>query len=1453
MPSVEKKKDPILEILPDEEIDGINIEPKKVSVSSAGPVELGSQFFKSRTFEEGIPKGTTTGVVSPIRGLLEWLTEVGPKTDPMQLSGPMGAGLSLSGYEAPENKADPFKDFKGLLDKIELNNEYTKKYYPQENFTSLLGKFFKSGTVDDLQNFTDFTANQVAQQVPTQVALWASAAAGIPGPLALSVLGASAAGNKYLEDQDLYPDLKENQRIDRANISGVSAGATEGIGYGLSKLALKGKTLIDAIPPNMRPVIGQALGQKMGRVYSDVAKAIGKEPAKRAIFNALSDIGLEGFEETVDVNINMASDESYRLRFYTVKQKLSATIEAFGISAIASGMIGGPMIAASELQNRRQESQMTGNPSSLPTPEELFTASHIIKVYKNGLEGSKNPENQIHVVDGDVIVLEALVADMIKKQEWYDPQPNTIELLGGHLMNEVKRVMSDQKGSANIPLPNIDPETTQGIYQGAINRMQAIEDTVKKAKKLGARILPGEDPGIRARTYLGIEQKVNTMLEEKTFHITPDGEIQISGEGLKPILLSYEKDSPVKDKNKRNQDLKDYLISKRIAEDLQRAKSEFDQDFIASKQQTDAANTKLNTLEKEYGQYYSVLENTANRLYSFQRRILYNLVDSGNMSIDQYNKITALNPHYVSFERVIDENENAGTPITKRRFSGAKSPIKKIQGSELEVHDPIESIIKNTYKIMDIAERNYVARGLANLTDVLPDDISHMDPMMVPVAREDFQVQVDPILKAKLTKVIENLHGKFDQKFNIGGKRLGYYVHPANEIVTKIGSREDVLAHEVGHFLDMVYGLEAELVNNPETNKELRIIADKRYENVPVTEGYKKYVRQGSEKIAALVDAYITKPYLVEQLAPKSGKVLKDLFDKHAELEPLRDARPGLVISTEKFTKTIFRQSPFVPKGNVIEYYDNGNRLFIEVSKNLYQAMTGLNETSIGLFFKMLSVPANLLRKGATLTPEFMLRNPIRDQFTAFLNTNIGFIPFVDPAFALADIIGKKQAYYDWLRSGGAYSGFVELNRKSLKKRLNKIMDDKNMFSKLNIISTAESISQLFEQATRVGIYKAAIRKGLSPLEAGFESREGTTDFARRGSRTKDINASVAFFNAGLQGVDKAFRAAAANPMGLTAKAIATITIPSILLYLLNADDPDYEEIPRWQKNLFWLIKIPGTHTFFRIPKPFMYGQVFGTMPERFLDYLKTNNLEELKSLAKSLYDSISPVSGDPATGLLATAVKPIIENAANWNFFMEKNIVPYWNTNLIPSEQYNKNTTRTAKEIGKLINRSPAKIENLAQGWLGGSGKYALQLGDQILKFSDRISGKGVKPERPIDLSDIPLVKGFVTSPSDQTPQSVQDFYGNFKQIQSSYFTVTKLFKEGRDADAKKLMKERPEGQHYKGFNKASQALSDISKEIDRVSKQEIPDSVKRSEIKKLEDYRLNIAKKMNGLLKTA
>ena len=404
----------------------------------------------------------------------------------------------------------------------------------------------------------------------------------------------------------------------------------------------------------------------------------------------------------------------------------------------------------------------------------------------------------------------------------------------------------------------------------------------------------------------------------------------------------------------------------------------------------------------------------------------------------------------------------------------------------------------------------------------------------------------------------------------------------------------------------------------------------------------------------------------------------------------------------------------------------------------------------------------------------------------------------------------------------------METNRDSLKTAYEELSGKPNLLKKLNIITTLQDISQVVEQGTRIGIFEAAKRSGLSGLEAGFESREGTLDFGVKGSKTKNINAVKAFLNAQIQAFDKTIQTFKKDPVSTTLKGMAWITTPSVLLYLVNRDDPEYAELPQWQKDLFWNIHVKDQ--WFRIPKPFGWGQIFGTMPERFMEYADSKDASSFDGLARSIYESLSPMAG--ADAIIPTALSPIIENIANFSFFRGRSVVPLSKEKLLPGFQASAYTSETAKILGRKLNYSPLKIENLIRGYTGTSGGYILEASDFLVNSIRKSAGEKII-EPPKELADMPVIRGFTTrSPRGFRSQSVRDFFDLYSDVKAIRDTASFIKKEKPKKFREFALQNREKLRVVREMSKKYKAMSNINKSVQRINKSNLPTEDKRKAI---------------------
>ena len=742
------------------------------------------------------------------------------------------------------------------------------------------------------------------------------------------------------------------------------------------------------------------------------------------------------------------------------------------------------------------------------------------------------------------------------------------------------------------------------------------------AKEKGIKLDIEADPYILARLSRGWVGKANVFLEKGTFDVRfwktgADGKAvpSFTGKGFGEIL------APVHAKN-ATEDFSAYLVSRR-AVDLNARE-------IHSGINTKDAEQALKDLAEKHPEF----EKIAAELDDYQNALLDYIRHAGLLTKEGYERLRFEMKNYVPFFRVMEEAEAKG--LGGRTLADLRSPIKRIKGSDRDIVNPLESIVKNTYALINAAERNRVGIAMVNLS-----------------------------------------------------------------------------------------------VKHPELAQM--------FEKVP-----EEKTKVASVKINELID----------QVSGKGGSGFAEMLG----LDPSEVAKTALGQMGEEIVN-IFRPSMIHDEGILTVMIDGKPQSFY-ADPEIYKAMQASEVEDIGVVWKLLSYPARWLRAGATLTPEFMVRNPARDMMSAFVYSEYGFMPPVDIARGLYGALSKDDAYWLWRMGGGEQAMLVSMDRTTLKKTYEDLAREHNITPKtvlqrggkyvVNPLETLRLFSEFSEKMTRVGEAKKAISRGANPLEAAFSAREVTLDFAKIGSKARAFNMIVAFFNAQIQGSVRMVRAFREKPYRTTAKTLVGITLPSILLLMWNMQDPEWDEIPQWEKNLFWMIKIGDT--WIRFPKPFELGILFGSLPERVIESIVKNDPNVFPELRKSITDGASP-------SILPTAIMPIIENVTNYSFFLDRNIVPDSLEALPAFAQYTSYTSETAKSIGKWLSYSPAKIDNLISGYFAGLGRYATEIID---KATAAIGGKEAPPAPPAPTAaDLPIIKAFVVrDPVTASSESLNRFY---------------------------------------------------------------------------------------------
>lgn len=795
-------------------------------------------------------------------------------------------------------------------------------------------------------------------------------------------------------------------------------------------------------------------------------------------------------------------------------------------------------------------------------------------------------------------------------------------------------------------------------YRDFIDDLHPLKKAVNQLAK--GEKLPAElDPYLLARVYRGAAGKAAHFLERSPFEFKTGKDV---GKPFKAIIEAAENEK----------ELRAYLVAKRGLELEKRG--------VLSGIRKGAMRETVKRLEDKYGKI-------AQELYEYQDHVLRYYADAGMLDAKTLKAMREANKSYVPFYRFMGDATHKARSGGSKGFS-PRNVIRRIKGSGRDILDPLESIVKNTYAMIEAAEKNRVARALADLAD----------------------------------------------------KTEG-----AGGLVEKL----------------------------PVKMQGTRI--------------------SGTEVMRALKGA-----------DENAAKAFADAVE-----------RGDLDVS-------VFRPDYRIDKKTEISVLRDGKRDVYQVDPELAKVINGLDGEALNTVTRLLAFPAKMLRAGATLTPEFIVRNAGRDALSAFIQSEYGYKPWVDLPRGLFHALRRDDLYWRWKKAGGDQATMLGMDRTTVRRTLDDLTRTGVLSKTWNLVKNPfelfRIVSELSEQASRLGeFYRAeqTMGRGVSAqAKAALASREVSMDFARIGGRMRAANAVIAFTNARIQGLDKLARVFKEHPVRSTVRAVSAITLPSVLLAISNYGDERIKEIPRWQHDLFWLI--PVGDVVWRIPKPFELGTIFGSIPERITEWaLDQMNDKERSDAFRGLGTTLTDVVKPP---ILPTALVPVIEMWSGKSFAFDRPIIPASREGMLPEYQYTENTTELAKALSRFVGTlpgmdqlktfSPAAAENMIRNYTGGSGMYVLQGMDYVL----RKTGALPDPVKPTPtLADISFVRAFVARHPSMSAESIAKFRERWKEADAYLKTINGLQKEYRYEDVANLMPYHA----YTALKGANDMLGDLSKTI--------------------------------------
>lgn len=523
--------------------------------------------------------------------------------------------------------------------------------------------------------------------------------------------------------------------------------------------------------------------------------------------------------------------------------------------------------------------------------------------------------------------------------------------------------------------------------------------------------------------------------------------------------------------------------------------------------------------------------------------------------------------------------------------------------------------------------------------------------------------------------------------------------------------------------------------------------------------------------------------------------------------------RYGLLVDGEApafFQFLLHNQAP--AGSNVVAVLKQGKPVWYEVADPiLYRALGAIDRPPMDWLTKWLSLPKRVGQTTITLTPDFMLANIARDTIMGSVMSRSGFRPVIDSLQGMRLRMNEDPLYKDYIANGGGLSSMF-LDEGHVRTKLEKFYSQQGIDYRTvldtpdKLLGAIETMADAFEMSTRLGEYNRAIKAGEHPRHAAYQGREVSTDFAMRGdSKALGFMFDVTMFlRPAVVSMDRLYRGVAHDPnkAAIGAKT-AVLALASVGLYMLNRDDPRYQDLPDWDRDANWHFFVGDQH--FRYPKIWEIGAV-ASVAERTTEKLMQDDPAGLgKDFARIVGNTFS-------LNYMPQIVAPLVEQATNRNPFTKAPIETPGMENVQPFLRAKPNTSETMKALGmatrdlpESLQVPPARAEALLRGYLNTWGMYGLMLSDRAF-FGDKL------PEMRAD--EMPVVRRFYANePAKHTKFETQfyDMLGEAKRLQG---TLRELDRQGRP-DIADQKEQGPLAGEAKPLERAAKSLQGINSEM--------------------------------------
>jgi hypothetical protein len=604
-------------------------------------------------------------------------------------------------------------------------------------------------------------------------------------------------------------------------------------------------------------------------------------------------------------------------------------------------------------------------------------------------------------------------------------------------------------------------------------------------------------------------------------------------------------------------------------------------------------------------------------------------------------------------------------------------------------------------------------------------------------------------------------------------------------------------------------------------------------------------------------------------------RAIRGVFRKVGAQQVASVFRSGVTLTTRFLLKNILRDPVQV---DILS--KSGAPFFESLMRGLYITFSESNDDFMRLY------QSQNLRFGTLASMEQQSKIPLATRMAQGMEAR--------PQGALEWVQHIGSASEEITRKGILHKALTLADPKELKKLADEIGIDVSKLpgqkKKPMLLATQEAFDKMKVQVGK-GMYtdggfgkmlkdfqKAYVEQRASRLsltDVFSDVREAPLDFAHMGARAAALNSIKPFFNASVRDLEMVLRVAKESPILFTGRMMRNIVAPSALLYLLNRDDPSYQEQPAFKRALNWYLYKKPDGSYATLPKPHMVGILGSLFAEMAVDTFMGEGGDRdwgVRELLQQLPFGESMTAfwmprgerTDMTTRVMEAAAQaaphtigPAMEVMSNKDMFRGTDIEPMSMQSKPFQMRYRESTPMAIREASALageympsqLHISPVKLHHLVRGYTGYIGDGIVRLLDEPIR---RAKG-GDKPVPSEHVRDrIPLWSGAYQSvhakeARGMRSQSVRDLFELRTKLGEMKSDI-KAYRDVGDFDTSDAMRdENPQSVMFKRLDSAARRINDKQDRIDKLLFTEesgLSEKERRAEATRLEREQTELAK---------